>query len=111
MQESYPSLRDDYDIMNPHEKMAISLLLNGMVPDYDRAYKIALNKAIKRVYEYCISQNIAQIPWGLLEVERIILVPVFQISRPSTRPKIEYSAKLKRYIEGIRLLSVKLEVI
>ena len=47
MQESYPSSRDDYDIMNHSERMSISILLNGMVSDFDRNEKITYNKAIK----------------------------------------------------------------
>ena len=49
IQELYPSSRNDYDIVNCNEKMAISILLNGMVPDHDRAYEHAFNKAINRI--------------------------------------------------------------
>ena len=46
-----------------------------------------------------------------MEVECIALVPIFQISRPSTSPRMEYAAKLKSFLEGIRLMSVDVEVI
>ena len=69
MLESYPSTRDDYDIINHSKKMAISILNTAIIPKLKCEETKANNDAIQRINCYRLSQHIVLIPDGLLYTE------------------------------------------
>ena len=66
MTEYFPSSRQEYPLLNPFEKMAISILRTGLVPKTNKKRDgITFNDAIERINRYRRFDGIVTFPEGL----------------------------------------------
>jgi hypothetical protein len=105
MQESYPSSYNDYGFINPFEKLAISILKTGIVPEIDNRQRNQYYRVITRINNYLSQNDVPVIPDCLLQIEE---APVL---KPAYSPSYSGDEEMTIYLEGIRLMGVEVEVI